>query len=225
MVWTQKVNLKGPQGDPGTPGTPGADGEEVSLQVAGDYIQWRLGSGAWANLIALDELKGEDGAGIEIAGSVPTYGDLPDDLGVEDAGDGYLVQADGKLYIWSGTEFPANGSGVEFRGPQGPAGADGADGADGQDGAPGAAGKSVELRVFGGNVEWRQGTDGAWNTLVPLSTITGPQGNPGADGTDGVDGLRGTQWFSGAGSPGTVAGSAPGDFYLDESTGVVWVLE
>lgn len=58
---------------------------------------------------------GEDGAGIELAGSVPTYAELPDDLGPGDVGSGYLVQADGKLYIWDGTQWPADGAGVAFR--------------------------------------------------------------------------------------------------------------
>ncbi len=67
---------------------------------------------------------GADGAGIEIAGSVATHAALPGGLGPGNAGEGYLVEADGKLYIWSGTAFPADGSGVEFRGPQGAAGSD-----------------------------------------------------------------------------------------------------
>ena len=100
---------------------------------------------------------GADGAGIEIAGSVPTYAELPDDLDAGDAGSGYMVAADGKLYIWDGSAFPSSGDGVEFRGPgetrempetresgiqgiQGIAGNDGADGADGSDGSDSATG-------------------------------------------------------------------------------------
>jgi len=58
---------KGVKGDPGDPGAPGqdgqdgADGEEISLQVTATHIQWKLGDGAWQDLIALDELKGADG--------------------------------------------------------------------------------------------------------------------------------------------------------------------
>ena len=58
--------------------------------------------------------KGDAGAGIAIAGSVATYGDLPTGLGSGDAGDGYLVSADGLLYIWDGAAFPSDGDGVEF---------------------------------------------------------------------------------------------------------------
>lgn len=74
---------------------------------------------------------GADGAGIEIAGSVPTYAALPSGLGSGDAGKAYLVQADGRLYIWDGSSWPADGAGVEFRGPKGDAGTDGSDGSDG----------------------------------------------------------------------------------------------
>lgn len=83
---------------------------------------------------------GQDGAGVEIAGSVATYGDLPGALGSADAGDGYLVNADGLLYVWDGTAFPPDGSGVQFRGPQGDQGIQGPQGDPGPAGDPGAQG-------------------------------------------------------------------------------------
>ena len=46
----------------GADGTNGVDGQEVSLQVSGGYIQWRLGTGVWTDLIALSALKGDTGA-------------------------------------------------------------------------------------------------------------------------------------------------------------------
>ena len=72
--------------------------------------------------------RGEDGAGIEIAGSVATYADLPTNLTVGDAGKAYLVEANGLLYIWDGAQFPTEENGVEFRGPQGDPGAQGPQG-------------------------------------------------------------------------------------------------
>lgn len=87
---------------------------------------------------------GQDGAGIEIAGSVPTYADLPTTLGAADAGDGYLVEADGLLYIWDGAAFPADGTGVEFRGPEGPQGIQGIPGTPGVQGDPGTPGEPGE---------------------------------------------------------------------------------
>jgi hypothetical protein len=124
MAWqTVGASLKGPKGDTGPTGAQGPQG-----------IQGPQGP------------AGEDGKGIAIAGSVATYANLPTNLTAADAGKGYLVQADGKLYIWSGTAFPANGQGAAFQGPkgdtgpQGPQGAVGPTGPQGATGAPGADG-------------------------------------------------------------------------------------
>lgn len=137
MAWTQHASIKGPQGDPGDPGAPGPAPE---IRVNGGYVQWREEGGEWANLIAVDDLKGADGAdgtSVTIVGSVEGADDLPDDLGPGDAGDGYITEDDGHLHVWSGTGWTDVG---EIRGPQGPAGADGADGSDGAPGAPGDPG-------------------------------------------------------------------------------------
>ena len=152
---------------------------------------------------------GADGAGIEIAGSAATYAALPTGLGPADAGDGYLVEADGKLYIWNGTAWPVDGAGVEFRGPQGPAGADGAQGASGAQGATGAKGDAGAKGDKGD-----KGDPGD----------TGATGATGAAGAAGADGARGTKWFTGAGAPSTISGSAAGDLYLDTTDGTVYTL-
>lgn len=55
----------------------------------------------------------------------------------------------------------------------------------------------------------------------------GPQGNPGttgATGATGTAGARGSLWYTGTGAPGTIAGSQPGDQYLDTATGNVYTL-
>lgn len=114
MAWGQIASIKGPQGDQGPQGAQGIQG--------------------------IQGPPGQDGAGIEIAGSVATYANLPTGLTSADAGDGYLVQADGKLYIWDGSAFPANGAGVEFRGPQGPQGIQGETGPQGTQGIQGIQG-------------------------------------------------------------------------------------
>lgn len=85
-------------------------------------------------------VDGEDGAGIEIAGSVATYAGLPSNLGAGDAGKGYLVEDTGLLYIWDGLAFPAVSQGVEFRGPKGDTGTKGDPGSPGTPGAPGGEG-------------------------------------------------------------------------------------
>ena len=143
---------------------------------------------------------GADGAGIEIAGSAATYAALPTGLTAADAGDGYLVEADGKLYIWNGTSFPVNGAGVEFRGPQGPQGPGGDQGIQGIQGAKGDQGD--------------QGIQG----------IPGVKGDTGDAGAASTTGVRGSRWYTGTGAPGSIAGSMIGDMYLDTSDGAVYQL-
>lgn len=147
MAWVQSTNIRGPQGLPGTAGPIGTDGQpgrgvaDANLDGAGHLIITYTD----ASTDDLGIVVGADGKGIEFAGSAPTYAELPTNLTVADAGKGYFVVADGKLYIWSGTAFPASGAGVEFRGPtglQGAQGLAGGAGAAGADGAQGARGTS-----------------------------------------------------------------------------------
>lgn len=171
MAWGVQGNIKGPTGAAGATGATGPTGA-----------------------------AGVDGAGIDFAGSVATYGDLPTGLGPGDAGDGYLVEADGLLYIWSGTAFPSDGDGVEFRGPIGPTGAAGATGADGATGPAGPTGAKGDT----GN--------------------TGATGGTGPAGPTGATGAAGSKWFNGTGAPGSVPGSVVGDYYLDTASGDVYQL-
>lgn len=63
--------------------------------------------------------QGPPGAGVNLAGAVATYADLPTTLGPSDNGKAYVVNADGKLYVWDGTAFPSDGNGSPFKGDQG----------------------------------------------------------------------------------------------------------
>lgn len=64
-------------------------------------------------------VQGKDGTGVNLEGAVDTYADLPDDLGPLDAGASYIVQASGKLYVWSGNSWPSEENGADFRGETG----------------------------------------------------------------------------------------------------------
>ncbi|QFG13462.1 tail protein [Gordonia phage Powerball] len=64
-------------------------------------------------------LRGRDGTGVNLAGAVEAYTDLPDDLGPDDAGKAYVVQDSGLLYVWSGWAWPSEENGATFRGEQG----------------------------------------------------------------------------------------------------------
>lgn len=94
--------------------------------------------------------RGEPGAGLKITDSVATYQDLPTTLEYIDAGSAYVVRSDGQLYIWDGYEFPPEGQGSQFEGPQGPQGPQGEpgmNGTDGRDGTDGTDGFSPEATV------------------------------------------------------------------------------
>lgn len=73
----------------------------------------------------------------------------------------------------------------------------------------------------------------AW---AKTANLKGPKGDTGATGTAGATGAtgttgqagptgpRGATWHDGTGAPAGVAGSQPGDYYLDNATGDVYKL-
>lgn len=83
--------------------------------------------------------QGAPGDNFRLAGSAPTYADLPTTLDASSAGQAWMTNSDGRVYVWSGTAWPPEGQAPVL---QGPAGVDGTDGKDGQirfvgNGAPG----------------------------------------------------------------------------------------
>ena len=192
MAWSTIGNIKGPKGDTGDQGIQGVKGDTGT--AGGQGIQGPKGDPGIQGIQGVPGTAGADGKGISIAGSAATYAALPSNLGPADAGKGYLVDADGKLYIWNGTAFPANGSGVAFQGPKGDTGPQGATGSTGGQGIQGVKGD------------------------------TGAAGTPGATGSTGATGPRGSKWYTGAGIPSGIGGSIPGDMYLDTITGIVYEL-
>lgn len=125
MAWSVAGNLKGPQGIQGEAGNDGAPGA--------------AGSPGTQGIQGIQGVQGEAGVSLDINGTVATYGDLP---GSPEAGDAYVVAADGKLYFFDGTSFPADTEGVIFRGPQGVDGTQGIQGIPGADGAAGSNGSN-----------------------------------------------------------------------------------
>lgn len=58
----EKFSITLPTGSGGS-GTPGQDGREIELRKGSTHIEWRyVGESNWTSLVALDELKGENGA-------------------------------------------------------------------------------------------------------------------------------------------------------------------
>lgn len=123
----------GPAGPQGPQGEPGKDGTSATIIGATASIDETSGTpsvtvtnggteSARSFNFAFTGLKGEKGdpgAGLSISGSVDTYSELPSNLTESDAGTAYFVQADGKLYVWSGSSWPADGDGAQFQGPAG----------------------------------------------------------------------------------------------------------
>lgn len=85
-----------------------------------------------------DKVNSNKTTGIFLSGRVATYAALP--AGPMAAGTAYLVDADGLIYVWNGTAFPANGAGLNLDGPPGPPGPPGSSGLPGPTGPTGAAG-------------------------------------------------------------------------------------
>lgn len=141
---------------------------------------------------------GAVGAGLSITGTVASYSALPSGFGVGDAGKAYFVQADGLLYVWTGTAWPAQGNGAQFKGDKGDKGDPGIQGIQGVKGDTGSVGPA--------------GPVGATGATGAASTVAGPQGVKGDTGPQGPQGIQG------------VAGVAPTNSVLGSKAGTAAVL-
>ena len=118
------AQVRGPAGPAGPMGPAGPSGADsvVPGPVGAAGPVGPIGPAGAAGAVGP---AGPAGAGIAIKGSVASYADLPKGLTAADAGEAHEVQADGKLYVWSGSRWPADGAGSDFRGPKGDVGAAG----------------------------------------------------------------------------------------------------
>jgi hypothetical protein len=121
---------------------------------------------------------------VTIKGSVANSSALPPSGNV--AGDGYITNNDGHLWVWGGSSWSDVGV---VRGPTGPTGATGLTGATGTAGAQGATGPTGASGAVGPTGP--QGAAGAVGA-------TGPTGAAGAVGATGPTGLRGATGNTGA---------------------------
>jgi hypothetical protein len=164
-------------------------------------------------------VSGKDGAGVNLAGAVATYGDLPGNLTEAEAGAAYVVQANGLLYVWSGTAWPTEANGSPFRGETGPQGPQGPAGpANVLSMGPVNTGTSPAATITGTPP----------NQTLSLTLVPGPKGDTGDTGATGATGADstvpgpqgdpGTSITSGSGAP-TADGTVSGDLYLDTDTG------
>lgn len=189
---TGETGERGPKGDQGDRGLQGTKGDRGDIGPQG--IQGEIGpkgdqgeKGDQGDP-GLDGEDGKDGAGIAFSGDVPTYADLPTDLSLEDAGNAYLVLADGLLYVWSGSSFPPDTQGVAFQGERGPQGIQGPKGDKGDKGDRGDQGLQGIQGLQG--LQGADGADGPEGQVGPTGE-TGPKGDVGITGERGPQGLKG----------------------------------
>ena len=145
----------GPQGPAGEKGEKGDQGEVGPQGPAGEK-----GEKGDQGEVGPQGPAGKDGKSVSIEGSVPAIADLANLTGVE-VGKGYIVEEDGHLHVFNGTEFVDVGN---VQGPQGPAGEKGEKGDQGEVGPQGIQG-----------IQGPAGEKGDQGEV-------GPQGEKGADG-------------------------------------------
>ena len=198
----------GPRGNTGPTGATGPTGPQGSTGPPGP-----TGSAGPPGPTGPTGPAGPQGTSVTLVGSVPTVFDLPTGLGPADAGTGYIVDADGDMWLWDGTAWVDVGQIVGPQGPQGPGGT----GPQGPQGPPGAD----------STVPGPQGPTGATGPTGPQGEAgpTGPQGPTGSTGATGAQGPAGTPgslWYTASPTtptPPDVPDPREGDQFLDPPTG------
>lgn len=167
---------------------------EPAVDVEAGVLKIGNGTDTWAGLPAIGALSIGDVAAALIAGENVELDYDAEASTITISATGSAGGVDGKSAYQLAVEAGFTGTLAEWL--------TSLHGTDGTDGIDGSDGLSAELRMSGGNLEWRQ-VGGDWATLTSLASITGPAGADGTDGTNGVDGDDGAP---GVGVP--VGGSA-----------------
>ena len=192
-TWTTLLSLSELKGDKGDPGyTPvitdnywyingvntgikaiGEDGLQIELQKTATHIQWRLGTGSWANLVSLADLKGvkgdtpnitigtvQDGAnaGATITGTTPNL-TLNLTLPKGDTGSNIELQKTATHVQWRvvGGTWANLIPLTDLKGEKG---------------------DNIELQKTATHVQWRV-VGGSWTNLIPLTELKGLKGDAG----------------------------------------------
>lgn len=214
--WEEVGTGSGTEGPTGPTGPAGATGPEGDTGPTGPSGSGATGPTGEAGPTGP---TGAQGSSINILGSVATVGDLPSSSNT--VNDAYIVDADGNLYIWDGSQWFDAG---QIQGPTGPTGDAGATGPTGESGPTGAAGdtgptgpQGASLTLLGsvatvGDLPSSNNTAGdayvvdadgdvyawdgsQWNNVGALEGPvgpTGPAGDAGPTGPTGPTGAAGT---------------------------------
>lgn len=134
---------QGPQGIQGETGATGPAGPEGPTGPQGlrgyQGLQGNTGATGPQGPMGPQGIQGEAGVSLDIEGSVANYAALASLSPTPTFGQAWINEADGLLYFYDGG-FPADGSGVPFRGAQGPTGPQGIQGEKGDKGDTGETG-------------------------------------------------------------------------------------
>jgi hypothetical protein len=182
----------GPQGPQGIQGVKGDQGIQGATGATGP--QGETGPEGPQGIQGIEGPIGPEGVGINLLGSKNTTDDLPDS---GEAGDAWIVQSDGDLYIWDTITDDWDNAG-QIVGPQGPQGIQGEQGIQGIEGPQGATGPQGPQGDTGATGS--QGPQGIQGETGPQGTqgIQGIQGETGATGPTGPQGDTGIQGATGA---------------------------
>lgn len=188
------IGPEGPVGQQGLQGIQGIQGERGLQGVKGD-------KGDKGD-------RGDQGQGIQLKGSVATYGALPTTGNT--IGDAWIVNGNGKMYVWTGEAWPTEANGANVQGPQGIQGVPGIQGekgAKGDKGDQGNVGPKGDTGLKGdqgiqgpvGKSAYQVAVDdGFEGTLAQwLDSLVGPAGETGEQGIQGNQGIQGIQGVKG----------------------------
>lgn len=199
--------IEGPQGPKGPKGDRGEQGPEGPKGPKGNRGEQGIPGEA-----------GKDGASVSYEDYVASYKDLPTGLKAADKGKAWVVEADGRIYVWNGSAFPDEGKAPEFRGPQGQRGPQGPKGDTGARGPQGPEGPKGEQGDPGPQGE--QGVKGDQGSVGPKGDV----GQRGATGVPGKDGAGLTMKGEVASSRSLPSSANIGDTYVlsDSGKAVSW---
>jgi hypothetical protein len=110
--------LQGPMGATGATGAQGEQGPQGDTGPQG--LQGPEGPQGLQGIQGVQGSQGQAGASVTLKGSVNSVSELPNTN--NESGDSYINQADGNLYVWTGTSWFDAGQIVGPEGPQGPQG-------------------------------------------------------------------------------------------------------
>ena len=179
------TGAQGIQGNVGPQGSQGIQGIQGNIGATGPRgFTGNTGEQGPQGERGLTGNTGAQGVSVTLKGSVEFVANLPM---TGNAGEGWIVQGDGNLYIWNSTTVHWDDIGQIVGpqgdpGPQGPRGFTGNVGAQGPQGDTGPAGP--------------QGTQGIQGNVGPQG-IQGIQGNVGLQGPQGEQGMQGIQGNTG----------------------------